>query len=399
MRLLCVLWLALLGACTHEEGHEGHAEGGDVHALEHPRGKADPTPSDTLVLSKEAVEAARIVVRPAELGTLGGELSVTGQVALDPRREAVVSAWISGQVDAIDVRAGDTVRRGGRLCSVQSPELGEAVAAFRAAHARDQAEEARLDRLRTLVDDGVASRSQLLEAEAAHAEVEGMLEAAEERLRILGVDPSIGDPTKGEHYVSRVRVRSPIAGTVLNAKARIGERVGPGEMLFHIGDLTQVWLLAEVYELNLSQVSVGQAVRFTVPAWPGEVFEGRVEQVGAWVEPGSRTVEIRAVVDNPDGKLMPNMFATASLAVDAASQPSGIVVPVDAVQALDGRSVVFVETAEGRFHVRSVVVAEQTSTHLSVHEGLEPGERVVTAGAFALKSELEKGELGEGHAH
>ena len=395
MRRLAIVLASFLFACEHN--HDDATLGDDGH--DHGAQDDHPSPVDTVVLTPEAVAAARIEVRPAEVGTLRGELTLPGRIALDPRKEAVVSAWIAGQVDAIYVRTGDTVSRRASLGSVQSPELGEAIAAFRAAKARDGAEEARLDRLRTLVADGVASRSQLLEAEAAHAEVEGMLEAAEERLRILGVDPSIGDPTKGEHYVSRVRVRSPIAGTVLSTNARIGQRVAPGEMLFHVGDLSEVWLLADVFEADLAQVATGQAVRFSVPAWPGEDFEGRVAQVGSWVEPESRTVEVRVVVDNPAAKLMPNMFASARISVASGDLPRGVVLPLAAVQDLDGHAVVFVEEAPGRFKVRPVEVAQQTPDQLRLESGLQAGEAVVTTGAFALKSELEKGELGDGHAH
>lgn len=104
-------------------------------------------------------------------------------------------------------------------------------------------------------------------------------------------------------------------------------------------------------------------------------------------------------VANPDHKLKPNMFATARLAADAAVQERGIVVPAEAVQPVDGTEVVFVEGEPGHFAARPVVVAERTPTRVRLASGVEIGERIVTDGAFALRSELEKGELGEGHAH
>ena len=362
----------------HDGSGEGHAE---------------------VVLTPEAISAARIVVAPAQTGTLSGEIALPARIALDPRKEAIVSAWISGQVDAISVRSGDTVKRGQRLATVQSPELGEAIAAFRAAKARDDAADARLERLRRLEAEGVTARAQVLEVEANHAEAAGALEAAEERLRILGVDPSVGDPHTGEHYPSHVPVRAPIAGKVLNAAASVGRRVEPGDTLFHVGDLDEVWLLLDVYERDLPAVAADQAVRFEVEAWPGEVFEGRVEQVGDWVEPDSRTVEVRVVVPNPDHRLKPNMYAQARLTTGGVGSQTGIVVPASATQELDGAPVVFVQTAEGRFEARPIEIADRNSATVLVASGLEPGESVVVDGAFALKSELEKGELGEGHAH
>lgn len=352
-----------------------------------------------LTLSPEALAAARIVIEPATTGQLSSELALPARVALDPRKEAIISAWIGGQVDAIEVRTGDTVRRGQRLASVQSPELGEAIGAFRGALARDDAAEARLERLQRLQADGVAAHAQVLDAEAAHAEADGALEAAEERLRVLGVDATVGDPHTDEHYPSHVPVRAPIAGKVLNAPASVGRRVEPGDTLFHIGDLDEVWLMLDVYERDLSAVALDQAVRFEVEAWPGEAFEGRVEQIGDWVEPDARTVEVRVVVANQSHRLKPNMYAKAVLSTTSATAEQGIVLPSQAVEELEGRTVVFVEEGPGRFETRPVSLAGRTSTQALVRSGVEAGERVVVDGAFALKSELEKSELGEGHAH
>jgi len=282
---------------------------------------------------------------------------------------------------------------------VQSPDLGEAIAAFRAAVSRDEAADARLERLRRLEAQGVAARAQVLEAEADHAEAEGALEAAEERLRILGVDPSQGDPHSGEHYASHVPVRSPIAGRVLTTDASIGRRVSPGEALFHVGDLSEVWLLVDLYERDLHRVAEGQIVRFAVDAWPEQTFEGVVSQVGDWVEPESRSVEVRVVVSNPDARLKPNMFATATLRLTVEGAPEGVVLPLDAVRELNGQDVVFIQQSEGRFLPRPVEVAERGSERLRLASGVEEGEQVVMEGAFTLAAELEKSELGGGHAH
>ncbi len=388
-RLLPLLIALTLLACT--------ADTADHHD-DHDEREADADGPRVVALTPDAVAAARIQVAPATEGRLTATLSLPGRVSLDPRKEAIISAWMDGQIDAIAVRPGDEVQAGTLLGTVQSPELGEAIAAYRAARARDLAADARLERLQRLETEGVSSRSQVLEAEASHSEAEGALEAAEERLRILGVDPSVGDPHEGEHYVSHVPVRSPIAGKVLSAEAAVGRNVAPGQTLFHVGDLSRVWLLVDVYEGDLSKVQPGQAVRFTVAAWPGDTFVGTVEQVGDWVEPKARTIEVRVVVDNPEGRLKPNMFATAALTVDGGAA-SGVRLPVDAVAKLDGEDVVFVEAAPGRFMARPVTVSDHSATEVLVKAGIADGEPVVIDGAFTLKSEIEKGELGDGHAH
>lgn len=377
--------LLMLLACTptaepEEAGNDDHEEGSEVS------------------LTPEAVAAARLVIEPAEERRLATDLVLQGRIDLDPRKQAVISAWISGQVDVISVQSGEDVKKGQRLATVQSPELGEAIAAFRGAKALDDASDARLERLRRLETDGVAAHAQVLDAEAEHAGALGALEAAEERLRILGVDPTIGDPHAGEHFPSHVPVRSPISGKVLTADASVGARVEPGDELFRVGDLGEVWLILNVYERDLSAVTVEQTVKFSVAAWPSEAFEGRVLQVGDWVEPEARTIEVRVLVPNPDHRLKPNMFAEARLS-GSASGDVGIVLPAQAVEDIEGKSIVFVQEQLGHFEAREVTVATRSTTHVLLSAGIEVGEPVVVDGAFALKSELAKGELGHGHAH
>jgi cobalt-zinc-cadmium efflux system membrane fusion protein len=141
-------------------------------------------------------------------------------------------------------------------------------------------------------------------------------------------------------------------------------------------------------------------VTFAVDAYPDRVFEGTVEGVGGWIEPDARTAEVRVIVSNADHALKPNMFAHGSLGIEAVGTSEvGIVLPVDAVQDVEGVPVVFVEIEPGRFDVRPVTVATRSGDQTLIAAGVERGERVVVEGAFALRSELEKSELGEGHAH
>jgi len=353
---------------------------------------------DVVELSPQAIEAARIRVGPAQQGQLSQSLSLPARVVLDPQKESLVSAWIAGQVDRIQVRSGERVKKGQQLAQVQSPELGVAVAAFRTATARDLAADARLERLQALEKDGVSSRAQVLEAEADHAEAEGEMEAAEERLRVLGVPMAGREPHSGEHFPSRVPVRSPISGTVLTADVGVGEQVAPGQALFRVGDLDQVWLLIDVFESDLSRVHAGQQVVFTVEAWPGEHFSGPVDQVGDWLDPKTRSVQVRVLVENPEHKLKPNMYAQAQLS-EGGGGPTGVLLPASAVVSFEGGRGVFVESPPGHFAFRAVEIQSESSDFVLLAEGLELGEALVLEGAWALKSELEKSELGEGHAH
>jgi cobalt-zinc-cadmium efflux system membrane fusion protein len=386
--MIALLWLL---ACnpfgSSEESHDEHEEH-DEHGA-----------PAVVTLSPEALAAAALGIAPAEERALRATLGVPGHIRLDPTKEAQVGARTGGQLDAIRVRTGDRVQKGDVLATVQSLELGEAVAAWHGAEARADAAEARKQRLVQLKADGVSSEAQVLDAEAELAVASGELEAAEERLRILGVDPTGIDPSKGEHFPSHFPIRAPIAGEVLASTASVGQAVEPGTALFHIGDLDTVWVMLDLYERDLAKVRVGQDVAFSVDAFPGESFHGTVEQVGSLVEAQARTVEIRVVVPNPDHRLKPNMYARAELDVGTASGQIGAVVPAEAVQEVDGRKVVFVAEDGGRFRPVEVAIAEEAADEVRIGSGLTAGQPIVVKGAFTLKSELTKGELGEGHAH
>jgi cobalt-zinc-cadmium efflux system membrane fusion protein len=386
--MIGLLWLL---ACNpfggDEPGHDEHDEHGDEHA------------PAVVTLAPEALAAAALGIAPAEERALRATLSVPGHIRLDPTKEAQVGARTSGQLDAIHVRTGDRVAKGQVLATVQSLELGEAVAAWHGAEARADSAAARKRRLVQLEAEGVSSEAQVLDAEAELAVASGDLEAAEERLRILGVDPTGIDPSKGEHFPSHFPIRAPIAGELLATSASVGQAVDPGTALFHLGDLDTVWVMLDLYERDLSRVAVGQDVAFGVDAFPGETFHGTVEQVGSLVQPEARTVEIRVVVPNPDHRLKPNMYARADLDVGSASGASGVVVPAEAVQEIEGKKVVFVAEGGGTFRPVEVSVAEEAGDEVRLGAGLVAGQPVVVKGAFTLKSELTKGELGEGHAH
>lgn len=382
--------LLSLISCTGpaEEAHDDAEGGHDEHG-------------DEVALSPTALANARLRVMELVPVALDAETTVPARITLDPRREARVSAVTAGTLERILVRPGDPIKAGGSLAMVQSPELGTAIGDHLSATARLDVARARRERVETLRTGGFSSQAEVAEAEANFTVAAAEAEAAEERLRVFGVSPERVRPKEGEHFSSRFAVTSPIEGEVLAIDVSLGASVASGDPLFHVGNLDEVWLILDVYERNLAQVSVGASVSFTAEAYGGEVFTGSVDQIGGWLDPTSRTAEVRVVVPNPGHRLKPNMFAKARLALGNAEGGEGLVVPADAVQDVEGRPSAFVEEVEepGVYAVRPVKTEPLPDGRLRVLAGLEPGDRVVVEGAFTLKSELAKGELGEGHAH
>lgn len=373
--------LALLLSCTSSAPETVEAA---VEAAEH---------GDVVRLSPEALANAQLRIEVLSATSLGGTGIAPARITLDPRREAHVSAITGGRLERILVRPGDRVAAGASLATVLSPDLGEAIGAHLAAAARLEAARARRDRLTQLQNEGVASRSQVLDAEAEHTVAAAEAEATEERLRVFGVEPASVVPAKGEHFSSRFGVRSPVAGEVLTIDATLGRSVEPGDALFHVGNLDEVWLLADVYERDLAAVKVGSLMTFTVEAYGDESFSGTIDAVSGWLDPESRTAEVRVVVPNPEHRLKPNMFAKAHLTLEGGPAEDGFALPPEAVQRVEGRTSVFVEVEAGTFAVTPVRVEPLPDGRVRVLAGLSDGDRVVMDGAFTLKSELAKGEL------
>lgn len=355
----------------------------------------EATHTEALTLSPEARKAAALVLKPAESRALSGGFATTARVELDPRREARVGVSAEGQVERILLQPGDPVAVGTILAEVRSPALGEAVGAFHITAAERDVALARLSRLRELESSGTASPAQVAEAEALGAAARARYEAAEERLRVLGVNPGKLD---GEHFPSKFPVRSPVAGEVFKSEVSVGEAVAPGTPMFHVGNLDHVWVILDVFERDLSRVERKQEVRFVVDAWPDTTFLGTIDWVGTMVDVDARTLEVRLVVDNPEHKLKPGMYGRADLGAKAGAPGLNIVVPAAALQDVEGRTSVFVEK-NGKFEAREVTIGLRTAAEVEVLSGIGIGEAVVVEGAFTLKSELAKSEMGHGHAH
>lgn len=385
--MILAIALMLFGCTTAPQ--EEHKEEGGEHG-EH---------GDEVVLGATALANARLRIVELVPIKLDAETTVPARIALDPRREARVSAVTAGTLERILVRPGDHVTEGGALATVQSPDLGTAIGDHLSASARLDMARARRDRIETLRSGGFSSLAEVAQAEADYTVAAAEAEAAEERLRVFGVAPEKVRPKEGEHFSSRFSVKSPIEGELLAIEASLGGSVSSGDPLFHVGNLDEVWLILDVYERSLAAVHVGAAVSFTADAYGDEVFTGTVDQIGGWLDPDSRTAEVRVIVPNPGHRLKPNMFAKARLALGTAAGGDGLVVPADAVQDVEGRMSVFVEEEPGRFEVAAVRTEPLADGRLRIVSGVEAGAKVVVEGAFTLKSELAKSELGEGHAH
>ncbi|NCO57873.1 MAG: efflux RND transporter periplasmic adaptor subunit [Deltaproteobacteria bacterium] len=352
-----------------------------------------------VVLSPAQVAAAGIQVEAVTRRPLAQTLAATGQVTLDRYREVHLSPRVEGKVVRLVKRLGDRVQAGEPVIYLDSLPLGQAVATYlelRAERALATTEEARVATLRAA---GIAAAKRQSEAQANLARVEARLDTAEEQLHLYGMTQDQIDELAPHHDHSHsvIALTSPIAGEVLALHATLGEQVGPESATAQIADLSSVWVETAVYEKDLSRLAIGAAGWVTVAAYPNQRFPGRLDFLARTVDEETRTARARIVVTNADHRLLPGMFANVAIAIGAGAPV--VAVPQAAVQRDGEESICFVEEGPGHFERREVVLGAAGPDYVEIHSGLAEGERVVTQGAFILKSELGKEGLGEGHEH
>jgi cobalt-zinc-cadmium efflux system membrane fusion protein len=215
---------------------------------------------------------------------------------------------------------------------------------------------------------------------------------AKERLLSLRVSAEeLNKPLDKQKITSRFEMKSPLTGTVVERAVTPGQSVGgdPSQVLFTVADLDMLQVVADLYERDLSLVKEGQFAKVNVEAYPGVDFPATIAAIGDIVDPASRTIKVRAWVNNEEHKLKPEMFARLQLEVGEAAQ--FLVVPREAVLEVDSKQFVYVVDSQNRYLKQEVKVASISPDQVRILEGLTRGQRIVTKGAVLIKGQEAKG--------
>ncbi len=389
-------------ACSKGSETDGHGHGNKEGDDEHDQGKPDhgdehaaagkpgePHEEGVVRLSKEAVARNSVRVAPSKSGRLGAGVEVPAEISLAADHIAHVTLLVPGRITEVKKNLGDKVKAGDVIALVESAELGAAQSARTQANAGVAVARKSFDRQKELQAAGIGTQRTYDEAEATLRRAEADLGAADQRTRVYGGGGG-----------STIALRAPLDGEIVERHASVGEVAeAGGEPLFVVADLSSVVVEARVYERDVAAAVVGAPVRLTLQAYPGESWETKLDFIAPRLDDKSRTVTVRATLKN-DGRLKPGLFGTVTLLAMAGPEAARAIVPADAVQRMTQGDIVFVPGAEdGEFKPVPVVVAARRGGEVELSTGLEPGARVVVEGAFVVKSELLRAELGEGHAH
>jgi cobalt-zinc-cadmium efflux system membrane fusion protein len=342
-------------------------------------GGADPVAADTVHFDPGAAQLASIRVEVAALAPVPLGEPLHARLAYDENRTVRLGVPIAGRVAALRRQAGDAVRAGEELMSVDAPDLAAAVADRDKAGAEEVRRRLAFERAQRLVDVGVLPRRELESAQAEAESARAELARAQHRLRHL---------SPGEDDPAVYRLRSPVDGVIAERRVNPGAEVRPdgADPLFVITDPTRLWVMIDLPERELALVRTGQRTLVRADAWPNERFVATIERIAAAVDPGTRRVQVRALLDNPGRRLKPEMYVQVILLPDQGQQ--AVRLPNAALVTQGLYSYVFVEGPPGFFRRRKVTLGAQDRTHAFVTEGVAAGEFVVTTGALLLNSEL-----------
>lgn len=389
--VVCLGCLAL-AACSRGSEDTAKPAASAPKAAEPDAHKEDP---HTVEVDEGMLRDLRITTRPVESRAGGDLVMLLGELGVDQRAYAEVGTPVAARVTRLLANAGDQVKRGQTVAELISPELGRERAEYLSASARLKLAEAALERKRGLATEKIVPLREVQEAESAVGEARAALRASRASIAAFGVDPPADD---GDGATSSVFVlRAPVAGSVIERSAVVGQMLDPASFAFRIGNLSTLWLTVHAFERDAVRIQQGVTARLSFPALPGQDFDGTVTTVGRHVERESRTVPVRIDVKNKGNLLRPGMSATATLPVGTTGAAI-LTVPVASVQRVRNEWCVFLPKDARHFEVRRIGRGRDLGGEVEILSGLRPGETIVVDGAFLLKAQAEKGE-GEHDPH
>ncbi len=341
--------------------------------------QAPAPPKDEVILSPESPKREYIKEAVVELVQRPLMDPVTGKITYDETRTARVSSPIAGRVIGAIAALGAHVRTGNALAELDSPDLGEAQSAYAGAMSDLNLANRAFQRIRELYDNGIAPRKEQEQAEDSLARARSEAERARLKLANLGARPGRMD--------NRFILHAPIPGVITERNINPGLEVRPdlAAPLFVISDLSDLWVQMDIFEKDIGLIHVGTKVLLHVPAYPNEIFTATVSYISQVVDETSRTVKVRCILPNADGRLLPAMYA----AIEVQSDPDdlAVVVPLTALFTENESDWLYVNIGDFHYQKRPVKVGLRLKDRAVILEGLKPGEPLVVHGALLLRTE------------
>jgi membrane fusion protein, copper/silver efflux system len=397
--IMAIVILPLIPMTIHAQGHAGHSAS---PAVEKPKAAAPQIKAPSQGQQEQAVqEAPQVEIAPelqqrigvktvkAAVKPIQKTIRTVGRIEIDERNQATVNTKIEGWIEKLYVDyTGRYVKKGEPLAEIYSPELlatqqefintkkwagKQTIKAPQEGHDHGAQAEA---------PDPVSGLKQMLEKDAT-----ATLEAARQRLRLWDIsEEQIKKIEQTGQPVRTLTLYSPFSGYITQKMAVQGMKVMPGEKLFDVADFSHVWIVADIYEYELSTVRVGQPVRVTLSYFPGRAWASRIDYIYPVFSADTRTAKVRLTLPNPGGQLKPQMFANVEIRIDLGRK---LTIPDSAVIDTGKGQVVYVDRGNGAFEPREIQTGLKADGAVEVLRGLKAGEKVASSANFLIDSEAQ----------
>jgi membrane fusion protein, heavy metal efflux system len=356
---------------------------------EHDGGTESKGSSGEVAMSLDAIKQANIIVEPASEQEIDDTLVTSGRVTFEDIKVGHVFSPVTGRVSRIDVKLGERVKVGQTLAIIDSPDMGSASSDVAKADADLIAAEHGMQREKELLAKNATSQKDYETAEDAYRQARAEKQRAMQKAFLFRTG-TVDQVTQGYGLVS------PLDGEVLARNLSVGTEVqgqysGGTQELFTVGELDEVWVLADIYEIDIARIQSGAKCVVRTVAYKDKAFEGKVDWVAGMLDPATRTAKVRCRFDNAERFLKPDMYATATISV---ASRKALALPKTAILHLGEQTVVFLDrgaSPDGNHHFERLPVAVDEALGgrwLPVLHGLDLGDNVVTQGVETLQSKI-----------
>jgi Cu(I)/Ag(I) efflux system membrane fusion protein len=398
----------VVAAPAFAQGHSGHSAqpAAQTPAKEKPEAVKQPPGKQEAPPEQAAQEPPQVEISPEQQRLIGVKtvkvtqkplqkvIRTVGRVEADERKLATVNTKVEGWIEKLYVNyTGRYVKKGEPLAEIYSPELlatqQEFIGTLKwagrqpgAAHPESAIHGEHAQKPSATGPEPVSELKQMIARDAAAS-----VEASRQRLRLWDISSEqIRKLEETGNPVRTLTLYSPVSGFITQKMAVQGMKVMPGEKLFDVADLSTLWMIADIYEYELSLIRVGQPARITLAYFPGKTFASQIDYIYPTISPDTRTARVRLALPNPDGNLKPQMFTNVEIRISLGRR---LTIPESAVIDTGKEQVVYVDRGGGAFEPREVQLGLRADGDAEVLRGLKAGETVASSANFLIDSEAQ----------
>lgn len=390
--ILTLLYLSImLNGCGNSNSEDDHDET-ESEETSHEE-------NEEVILSKESIETIGLEISEIVKQTMSGQLTAPAVVVTNQNLEVLVGSLIEGRVSRVFANVGDYVRKGNVLMYIEGLEIGEIKSTYIKAKANLEFFEAALERQRTLYEQNVGSKRTFLEAKAEYEKALAEFKAEDKRLHSVGFTEYDIEKflEEDDHSAGRIPIRSPISGVIIERNVVVGQSIDLSSTAFKIINISTVWVDGQVFEKDIMKLGDKSSIQFTSTSVPDVIFEGRISYIGEVIDESTRTLKVRASINNPNHLLKPQMYG--EMKIPTKDNLKGLFVKNEAIVKEEESSFVFVLINDTTFKKEKIEIGTEIDGLVEVVRGLSEGSKIVTKGSFLLNAELLKDSFGDEHGH